>query len=404
MTNEYETQLHDVISKVATHSVELAELQKSMQQVSSYPDSMQIEYSPVLQTKTFENAPFLRYLESRGQVFDNASALVGFYEEKRENNDVQWIDELEDIPSANAESFVEVKDKMKTIVAPIEASMMAQMGNKQFNILARRLEKKFIDVNTLTDKSILEGTGTASSKDFKGLSEGIKSHNIDLAGEKISESVIDDMLEDLNNDNSHPDVIVCSYGVAKQLKALVAPYRRFNDKIDIGLGHRVISYESMLGTDIPILVDRNYDTTEGDKLQIIDSSTCELRRLMPPTHIQNLPVDKLATKQVVAAFLTFLLNGEFKNGQITGIGDDSGDSESFDVAITVKDGNGDAVSGASISIGGKTGTSTATSVTISDVPEGNRRLTVKKSGYNDYIKNVTVDKDISLNVVLESSS
>ena len=48
-------------------------------------------------------------------------------------------------------------------------------------------------------------------------------------------------------------VIVCKvYGVVKQLKALVAPYRRFNDKVDIGLGtHRVITYESMMGTELP---------------------------------------------------------------------------------------------------------------------------------------------------------
>ena len=112
-----------------------------------------------------------------------------------------------------------------------------------------------------------------------------------------------------------------SYGVAKQLKAIVAPYRRYNDKIDIGLGHRVTSYESMFGTDIPILVDGNFIVSANDdKLAIIDSSTIEVRRLMPPTLIQDLPVNKLAYKNVIATFLTCLNVGEFQDGLITGIG------------------------------------------------------------------------------------
>lgn len=312
--------MDDIISKVATQSAEIQELKNTFQEVNNYPNAMQIEYSDVLQTKTFEQAPFLRYLESKGQVMDNKAALAGYFEETRETDDVSWIGELDDIPEANQETIAEVTDKMKALVAPIEVSMMAQMGNTYIDLLARRQEQKFIDVNNKTDAAILEGTGTASSKDFQGLTKTIKSHTEDLGGAKITESVIDDMLEDLNNDNSNPDVIVCSYGVAKQLKALVEPYRRYNDKIDIGLGHRVTTYESMMGTDIPILVDRNWDTSKGDKLAIIDSSTVEVRRLMPPTLITDLPVNKLAYKNVVAAFLTTLTNGEFKDGIITGIG------------------------------------------------------------------------------------
>lgn len=314
------TNLDDIISKVATNSAEIAELKKTFQQVSDYPNAMQLEYSDVLQTKTFENAPLLRYLESKGQVFDNKAALVGYFEEQAEADDVKWIGELDDIPDANVEKIKDVTDKMKALVAPIEVSMMAQMGNTYVDLLARRQEKKFIDVNNKTDRAILEGTGDSTSKDFKGISSTIKTHTEDLKGAPITEDIIDDMLEDLNNDNSNPDVIVCSYGVAKQLKALVAPYRRFNDKVDIGLGHRVVTYESMMGTELPILIDRNWDTSKGDKLSILDSTTIEVRRLMPPTLITDLPVNKLAYKNVVAAFLTMLTNGEFKDGMITGIG------------------------------------------------------------------------------------
>lgn len=209
---------------------------------------------------------------------------------------------------------------MKTIAAPIEVSMMAQMGNNYVDILKRRQDQKFIEVNTKTDAAIIEGFGTAAKKDFKGVTRHVTTHTEDLNGQPITEDVIDDMLEDIHNDGGNPDVMVASYGVAKQMKKIVAPYRRYNDKIDIGLGHRVTSYESMDGNEIPILVESNYDVSQGNKLAILDSETLEVRRLMPPTLITDLPVNKLAYKNVIAAFLTMLMNGEFKNGMITGIG------------------------------------------------------------------------------------
>jgi len=316
-----EITMDDIISKMATQSAELNELKKTFQQVSDYPTSMQIEYSDELKTKTFEKAPFLRFLESKGQVFDGKAALAGYFAETPGASDVAFIDELDDIPAASAESISEVTDKMKTIVAPIEVSMMAQMGNWNIDLLQRYQDKKFIEVNNKTDEAIIEGYGTAAKKDFKGITRSITTHTDDLNGDAITEGAIDDMLEAVVNDGGNPDVIVCSYGVAKQLKAIVAPYRRYNDKIDIGLGHRVTSYESMFGTDIPILVDGNFDTTGGDKLAIVDSSTIEVRRLMPPTLITDLPVNKLAYKNVIAAFLTTQNIGEFQNALITGIGD-----------------------------------------------------------------------------------
>lgn len=317
-----EITISDIVSKVAAQSAELNELKKTFQEVSDYPNSMQIEYSDVLKTKTFEKAPFLRFLESKGQVFDGKAALAGYFSETPGNDDTSFIDELDSIPAANKESISELTEKMKTIVAPIEVSMMAQMGNWNLDLLQRQTDKKFIRVNNKTDAALLEGLGTVASKQFKGITKSITTHTEDLNGDPITESVIDDMLEDITNDGGNPDVIVCSYGVAKQLKKIVAPYRRYNDKIDIGLGHRVTSYESMFGTDIPILVDGNFNvSTDNDKLAIIDSSTIEVRRLMPPTLITDLPVDKLAYKNVIAAFLTAINIGEFQDGLITGIGD-----------------------------------------------------------------------------------
>ena len=90
--------MDDIISKIAANSAELNELKKTFQSTSNYPNAMQIEYSDELKTKTFEKAPFLRLLESKGQVFDGKAALAGYFKETPGNPDVAFIDELDDIP------------------------------------------------------------------------------------------------------------------------------------------------------------------------------------------------------------------------------------------------------------------------------------------------------------------
>jgi hypothetical protein len=170
------------------------------------------------------------------------------------------------------------------------------------------------------------GLGTAAAKDFKGIEKIITTHKEDLSSDdgKISESVIDDMLKDIYNDGGYTDLMLVSPNVAKYLKALTAPYRRFNDSVDIGLGHRVFTYESLLGTQIPVIVtpnftDPNKQSGATDTVALIDSSSLELRRLLPPTLLQGLPTQKLATRNAIAAFQTMICTGEFCNGLITGI-------------------------------------------------------------------------------------
>lgn len=315
----------DIAQKVINNSRDIDELRKTFTSTDNFPNSMQITYTDELKSKTFDKAPFLRFLENKNQVFDNKSALVGFYVETEGVNDVNFINELEALPSANPDNFIEVVDKMKTIAAPIEVSMMSQMGNTHFDLLKRQQDKKFIKVNNLTDKTLLEGLGTPASKDFKGLTTSITSNVVDLKGAQLTEGDLDDLLATIIDDNGGtPDVIVTTANVAKRLKQIVAPLRRYNDKIDIGLGHRVVSYESLEGTEIPILVDSNFNVTpDNDKLAIVDSSTIEVRRLMPPTLLTDLPTDILGYKNAIATFLTAQNIAEFQNGLITGIGDGS---------------------------------------------------------------------------------
>ena len=321
-----EITMKDILTKVNTTSAELEELKRTYQETADYPTSTQIEYTDVLKEKAFEKAPFFRFLESKGQVLDNKAAYAGYFNVTEASNGASFIDELEDVPGAADESIAELTEKMKTIVAPIEVSDLARLGNTKFDVLRRQIDRKFLDVLNLTDATMTAGLGTAAAKDFKGIEKIITTHKEDLSSDdgKISESVIDDMLRDIYNDNGYTDLMLVSPNVAKYLKAMTAPYRRFNDSVDIGLGHRVFTYESLLGTQIPVIVtpnftDPNKQSNPTDTVALIDSSSLELRRLLPPTLLQGLPTQKLATRNAIAAFQTMICTGEFCNGLITGI-------------------------------------------------------------------------------------
>ena len=321
-----EITMKDVLTKLNTQSAELEELKRTYQETADYPTSTQIEYTDVLKEKAFEKAPFFRFLESKGQVLDNKAAYAGYFSVTEANMGASYIDELEDVPGAADESISELTEKMKTIVAPIEVSDLARLGNTKFDVLKRQIDRKFLDVLNLTDQTMTAGAGTAAAKDFKGIEKIISTHTEDLSSDdgKISESVIDDMLKDIYNDGGYTDLMLVSPNVAKYLKALTAPYRRFNDSVDIGLGHRVFTYESLLGTQIPVIVtpnftDPNKQSGATDTVALIDSSSIELRRLLPPTLLQGLPTQKLATRNAIAAFQTMICTGEFCNGLITGI-------------------------------------------------------------------------------------
>lgn len=325
------TTLKDLEAKIASQNESIATLQKAyddlkkdarMMVTDDSPASMQIAYSPDLKSKVFEKAAFFRFLESKGRVDDNfGSTYAGFYKET-DASLASWIDENEDIPDANASSYQEDMSKMKTLIHPIDVSLMAQMGNKAIDILAREIDKGFIKVTNELDDALLQGTGTTAAKNIKGFTKQVTS-NVETmnADEAINEDVIDDMLTTIIDENGGTvDALVTTNGVAKQLKKIVAPYRRFNDKIDIGLGHRVVAYEAPNGAEIPILIDSNLKQEANKDLMLFaDSSTIEVKRLLPPTLMTNLPTNKLGTKNAVVSFATANVTAEFCNGMIKGI-------------------------------------------------------------------------------------
>lgn len=307
----------ELLAKIATMNSDIDYLKKAMQVTGDAPVSMQINYTPELKSKVFDKSPYFRFLESKGCVEDTGTTYAGFY---KETNGIvaKFIDENDDIPDAIATTYAEETTKMKTIIAPIDVSLMSQMGNNTIRPIEREIEKGYIQVNNTIDCTLLQGAGTASKKDFPGFTKQVSTNVTDMKEKEISEDAIDDMLEPLYNEyNASIDCIVTSALVAKQLKKITAPYRRFNDKVDIGLGHRVNVYESLNGTEIPILVDSNL---EDDSMMFVDSSCIEIKRLMPNTLFTDLPTNKLGVRQAIATFVTSQNIAEYRCGLIKNIG------------------------------------------------------------------------------------
>lgn len=313
--------IKELEAKIANTNKQLADLQKAMQTSSNAPASMQITYSPELQTKVFEKAPYFRFLESKGRVDDNFKSTYAAFYLKNSSGVSQFIAEDDDVPDAIASSYTETMEKMKTLIYPIDVSMLSQMGNNVVDLLQSEIQDGFIKVTNDLDNTLLQGKGTASDKDFKGFVNQVTTNKETLSDEPITEDLIDDMLTAIiDGNNGTPDCIVTTNLVAKQLKKIVAPYRRYNDKIDIGLGHRVVAYEAPNGAEIPILIDSNL---ESDSMLFVDSATIEVKRLLAPTLLTNLPTNKLGTRDAVVSFVTAQNVAEYKNGLITGIADPS---------------------------------------------------------------------------------
>lgn len=297
-------------------------LSKGIETISSdVAQGMALTYDDEIALKTFQYSPLLNVLDGKGRCQDVDTANVAFFKEAP-TNDASFINETEDIPDFAVTTYTEVADRMKTIAEGISISRMAQMGTDYVDLLEREIQRAYFQVNSLIDDTLLNGAGTAARKDFKSViaDSGV---NTDTASGPVTEDIIDDMLSTIIDENGgHPDIIVTDNFVAKQLKAIAAPYRRFNDKVDIGLGFRVSTYESPDGMEIPIVVDKNMPTANSGashSLAVLDSSAVEIKYLMRPSLITDLPASNLAYNQAVASYVTAYNVAPFKCGVISGI-------------------------------------------------------------------------------------
>lgn len=277
---------------------------------------MAITYDDEILMKTVQYAPLLNVLDGKGRCQDVDTANVAFFKEAPTNT-ASFINETENIPDFAVTTYTEVADRMKTIAEGISVSRMAQMGTDKADLLEREIQRAYFQVNSLIDATLLTGTGTTAAKNFKSIISDSSINSSTVSG-PITEDAIDDMLSVIVDEKGgHPDIIVTDNFVAKQLKSIAAPYRRYNDKVDIGLGFRVSTYESPDGMEIPIVVDKNMPTASSGanhSLAILDSSAIEIKFLMRPSLITDLPATNLAYNQAVASYVTAMNIAPFKCG------------------------------------------------------------------------------------------
>lgn len=278
-----------------------------------------VDYDAELQRLVYHQCPFLTYLETHGCVRPASTAKVG-YRVKKQMTTSSHIEETQDIPEHIPSYFEDEIAKMQTLVYPIEISDLACAGVDAIDLLADEINDGYLDMAQTKDITILNGTpDNPVSNHFTGFLPSIKTHKEDMGG-AIDKDTIDILAQDIIDDGGSPDAILTTAKVGRQLNDLLYPEHRIVDKIDLTLGTRVTAYNAPNGKSIPIIVDPNIDTTDGDVLAFVDNNSLRVRELVKPS-IVPLAKTKLSTSRVLFTYYTFYNRAEYRNGIITGITD-----------------------------------------------------------------------------------
>ena len=301
---------------------QLAEaVNKAYQTTTQQPNIMQIEVNDTIHSKTVEETSFLSYLRMKNCETPADASKVSFIEETPQNT-AAAIGETANLPDYAVTSYEEHVDIMRTIATGFKVSYMAQMGTNFKDILQTEINRGYTLVNNLIDNMLLNGNSTSNALEFDKVWNDVNAADND--GDPLTEDNIDDILTTIKGEGGSPDVIVTDSFVAKQLKKIAQPYRRYNDKIDIGLGFRVITYESLNGRELAVLIDENMPVTgtgasEEHMMLALDSSTISIKTLLPPS-LFDLPSSNLAYNKAIATFTVAHNLAPWKSGAITGIG------------------------------------------------------------------------------------
>lgn len=313
MDNNVQTAVEDTTVAGATDRVNNGQLPTADKMIT-------VDYDAELQRLVSHQNPFLTYLEQKGCVKDAQTAKVG-YRVKKQMTTSSFIAETEDIPSHIPSYYEDEVARMQTLVYPIEISDLALCGVDGVDLLADEIQDGFLDMAQTKDKAILNGTKAANGFDGFLTQLANNGKHKDNANGPIEKSMIDEMAQEIIDDGGSPDAILTTAKVGRQLNDLLYPEHRIVDKVDLTLGTRVTGYNSPNGQTIPIIVDPNINTTDGDVLAFVDNNSLRVRELVKPSMIP-LAKTKLSTSRVLFTYFTFYNRAEYRNGIITGIADD----------------------------------------------------------------------------------
>ncbi len=314
-----EMTLKDLQSNFMDLNSGMQELQKAMQTTMNANAVMPVEWDPELKKRVSLQTPYLEFLKSQGCVKSTAKVKVG-YKLKENKTRTNFMLEDDEIQSYTPSDFDKRVAFMKILHYNINMGDIAEKA-AEFDLFKDDLEDGLIDMANTLDYTLLEGVGEEETKDFKGLFKTIRTNTFDLGGDLLTKDDIVSIVEAIIQENGYPTGLVATPEVANQINDLYFPGTVKPLEYELTAGYKVTGIYTAAGNIIPIIVDRHVDTSKGEKLAVVDTSSIKVREFQPPT-VVPFAKTKLATSQSIIQVITQYNDAEYKNGMITGIGRD----------------------------------------------------------------------------------
>ncbi|WP_400253408.1 SU10 major capsid protein [Methanobrevibacter smithii] len=314
-----EMTLKDLQSNFMDLNSGMQELQKAMQTTMNANAVMPVEWDPELKKRVSLQTPYLEFLKSQGCVKSTAKVKVG-YKLKENKTRTNFMLEDDEIQSYTPSDFDKRVAFMKILHYNINMGDIAEKA-AEFDLFKDDLEDGLIDMANTLDYTLLEGVGEEETKDFKGLFKTIHTNTFDLGGDLLTKDDIVSIVEAIIQENGYPTGLVATPEVANQINDLYFPGTVKPLEYELTAGYKVTGIYTAAGNIIPIIVDRHVDTSKGEKLAVVDTSSIKVREFQPPT-VVPFAKTKLATSQSIIQVITQYNDSEYKNGMITGIGRD----------------------------------------------------------------------------------
>lgn len=314
-----EMTLKDLQSNFMDLNSGMQELQKAMQTTMNANAVMPVEWDPELKKRVSLQTPYLEFLKSQGCVKSTAKVKVG-YKLKENKTRTNFMLEDDEIQSYTPSDFDKRVAFMKILHYNINMGDIAEKA-AEFDLFKDDLEDGLIDMANTLDYTLLEGAGEEETKDFKGLFKTINTNTFDLGGDLLTKDDIVSIVEAIIQENGYPTGLVATPEVANQINDLYFPGTVKPLEYELTAGYKVTGIYTAAGNIIPIIVDRHVDTSKGEKLAVVDTSSIKVREFQPPT-VVPFAKTKLATSQSIIQVITQYNDAEYKNGMITGIGRD----------------------------------------------------------------------------------
>lgn len=314
-----EMTLKDLQSNFMDLNSGMQELQKAMQTTMNANAVMPVEWDPELKKRVSLQTPYLEFLKSQGCVKSTAKVKVG-YKLKENKTRTNFMLEDDEIQSYTPSDFDKRVAFMKILHYNINMGDIAEKA-AEFDLFKDDLEDGLIDMANTLDYTLLEGVGEEETKYFKGLFKTIRTNTFDLGGDLLTKDDIVSIVEAIIQENGYPTGLVATPEVANQINDLYFPGTVKPLEYELTAGYKVTGIYTAAGNIIPIIVDRHVDTSKGEKLAVVDTSSIKVREFQPPT-VVPFAKTKLATSQSIIQVITQYNDAEYKNGMITGIGRD----------------------------------------------------------------------------------